>query len=297
MKRTILVTGCSDGGLGAALALELNRTGWRVFATARNPAKMTQMDAAGIEKLTLDVQSPESLAACVAEVSKMTDGSLDGLINNAGGGLSMPVMDLDIAEARQMFDLNVWSPVATAQAFLPLLLKAQNGAILANHTSVAGQFGLPFQGAYNASKAALSLISEAQRLELQPFGIKVVDIQTAVVKSNFFGNIAANEYTTKLPENSIYQIAREPVEQVLSGFFGGKHVTETGQDAGSWAKQVVRDLNKKNPPMAIMRGTNSWSVWLVVNFIPHGWLDFMAKQMTNLDKVEAAVKKQKHAKM
>lgn len=297
MKRTILVTGCSDGGLGAALALELHRTGWRVFASARNPAKMSTLNAAGIETLALDVQSTPSLAACVAEVSKLTGGSLDGLINNAGGGLSMPILDLDIAEARKIFDLNVWAPVSTTQAFTPLLLQSKSGAILVNHTSIAGQFGLPLQGAYNASKAAASMISEALRLELQPFGIKVIDLQTGMVRSNFFGNIPSNELSTKLPADSIYQIAREPVEQVLSGVLDGVHVRDSGQDAAAWARQVVRDLNKNNPPMVIMRGANSWSAWLALNFVPHGWLDFLAKRMTAVDKIEAAVKKQKHTKM
>jgi 1-acylglycerone phosphate reductase len=89
-KRSILVTGCSDGGIGAALALELHRSGkWRVLATARDLNKMQSLSAAGIETLALDVVSEDSLQDAVRQVSKLLDGKLDGLLLNAGGGLSV----------------------------------------------------------------------------------------------------------------------------------------------------------------------------------------------------------------
>ncbi len=92
MARTILITGCSDGGLGAALAIQFHQHGDRVLATARNPAKMATLKKLGIETLTLDVLSDDSIRACVKEVSALTGGSLDVLINNAGAGYSMPIV-------------------------------------------------------------------------------------------------------------------------------------------------------------------------------------------------------------
>ena len=291
-KKTILVTGCSDGGIGSALALALHQSGWRVFATARNPSKMSSVTAAGIETLTLDVQSQDSLSQCVASVAQLTGGTLDALVNNAGGGLSMPISDLSVEEGKKMFDLNVWAMVASTQAFLPLLMKAKSGALLVNHTSTAGVLGVPFQSAYNASKAAAILLSDSMRLELAPFGIKVVDLRTAMVSTNFFANIGKNNLATKLPADSIYQIAREPVEEFMSGVFDGQAAKATGQPAAVWAKNVVADLNKKNPPAVIWRGTGATQIWLA-QLLPHGMLDGKLKQITQLDKVEEAVKKQK----
>ena len=90
VKRSMLITGCSDGGLGAAIALELHRSGrWRVLASARNTKKMQSLASAGIETLTLDVLSEESIQATVTHVSELLGGSLDGLLLNAGGGLSV----------------------------------------------------------------------------------------------------------------------------------------------------------------------------------------------------------------
>lgn len=99
-RRTVLITGCSDGSLGSALALEFHKhPSIRVFATARNPAKLTRLAAAGIETLSLDVLDSVSIAACVVEVSKLTNGRLDILVNNAGAGYSMPLMDVSVAAA------------------------------------------------------------------------------------------------------------------------------------------------------------------------------------------------------
>ena len=92
MARTILITGCSDGGLGAALAIAFHKRGNRVFATARNTAKMASLKAAGIDTLALDVLSDDSIKACVEQVSSLTGGSLDMLVNNAGAGYSMPLV-------------------------------------------------------------------------------------------------------------------------------------------------------------------------------------------------------------
>ncbi len=294
-KKTVLVTGCSDGGTGSALAIAFHQAGWRVFATARNPSKMSSAATAGIETLTLDVQSQESLSSCVAAVAKLTGGSLDALVNNAGVGLSMPVADLSVEEAKKMFDTNVWAPVLTTQAFLPMLMTAQSDALIVNNTSVAGVFGLPFQAAYNASKAAAIMLSDGMRLELAPFGIKVVDLRTAVVRTNFYANVKENDMSTKLPASSIYQIAREPVERTLSGAFGEIPAGERGQPAEVWAKNVVADLNKKTPPAVIWRGEGASQIWMA-QCMPHGTLDGMAKKMSRIDKVAEALKKQKEPK-
>ena len=137
-KRTVLITGCSDGSLGAALATAFHEAGLHVYATARNPSKLTQVRSLGIETLTLDVLSDSSIAACAAKLS-----DLDILVNNAGTGYSKAVSDLSIPEAKKVFDLNVWSYLAVTQAFLPLLLKSKG--MIVNQTSVASVVTIPFR--------------------------------------------------------------------------------------------------------------------------------------------------------
>lgn len=183
-KRTVLITGCSDGSLGSHLALQFHAVGWRVFASARNPAKLKNVEKIGIETVLLDALSESSIRQCVASVSELTGGSLDALINNAGAGYSMPGSDMDIGRARELFELNVWSLIAITQAFLPLLLNStwDQGALLVNHGSVSGLVAAsgPFAGAYNASKAAVMSFTETWRLELEPFNIRVIDLVTGL---------------------------------------------------------------------------------------------------------------------
>lgn len=277
-KRTVLITGCSDGGMGAALAVAFHEAGLHVYATARNPSKMTQLASLGIETLTLDVLSDTSIAACVSKVTQ-----LDILVNNAGASYSMPVSDLSILESKKLFDLNVWSYLAVTQAFLPLLLKSSG--IIVNQTSVVSSTAVPFQSAYNASKAAMAMFSDSQRLELQPFGITVVDLKTGAVTTNLIKNQKVLT-PISLPDNSIYAPAREAVESAMRNDKMG----DSGTPAKDWAGQVVPELLRKNPPMTIWRGAQA-RLGRVGTFFPHGMLDGTMKKLTGLDIVEKAVRK------
>ncbi|KAG4431230.1 hypothetical protein IFR05_013289 [Cadophora sp. M221] len=283
-QKTVLITGCSDGGLGAALSVAYHKAGHRVFATARNPLKMVSLKALGIETLTLDVLSDESILACVSSVTKLTRGTLDVLVNNAGAQYNMPISDLSITEAKKIFDLNVWSCISTIQAFLPLLRKAESGALIANHTSVGSVAGLPFQAAYNASKAALAMFSDILRLELEGFNIKVVDLKTGGVKSNILANLTR----TELPKDSIYDAAREGAEKMLSGE-KLKSLKGTFVDADAWAEGVVKDLSQSKPPHQIWRGGQAWLA-RIGTLLPVGLFDGQLKNITGLDDVIRKIK-------
>ena len=148
-NRTVLITGCSEGGVGYELAKQLHFAGLHVIATARDTSKMKGLEALDIETLPLDIQSDTSITSCVQRVPR-----LDMLINNAGANTTMPVTDLSLPAARKMFDLNVWGHIAVTQAFLPLLLKSPN-AMIVNHTSTAAHVALPFSAVYNSAKAAM----------------------------------------------------------------------------------------------------------------------------------------------
>ncbi|UPK95405.1 hypothetical protein LCI18_006340 [Fusarium solani-melongenae] len=278
-KQSVLITGCSEGGIGAALAVAFHNAGLNVYATARDPAKMKHLVSLGIRTLTLDVQSETSIAECVKQVP-----ALDILVNNAGTQYVMPLLDIDIAAAKKAYDVNVWSHIAVTQAFLPLLLKSSN-AMVVNQTSLAAVATVPFQGVYNSSKAAMAMLSDTLRLELKPFGIRVVDLRTGVVKSNLIQNGLLRKPPI-LPEDSIYKPARDILEAAMrqEGYEG------QGLESQDWADAVVRDLLKKNPPPVIWRGEMTWLVWLGT-FLPVGWLDGTAKRLAGLDKAEEAVRR------
>lgn len=277
-KKTVLITGCSEGGMGAALAVAFQEAGLHVYATARDPSKMASIGRAGIETLTLDVLSAESIAACVAKVP-----SLDILVNNAGASYSMPVSDLSIDDAKHLFDINLWAQLAVTQAFLPLLI--QSKGMIVNQTSVVAAAAVPFQSAYNASKSAISMFSDCQRLELEPFGVKVIDLKTGAVASNLIKNQKALT-PMSLPKGSIYEPAREAVESAMRN----DKMADVGTPAKQWAKEVVGDLLKKSPPLVIWRGANA-RLGRIGTIMPYGMMDSMIKKMTGLDVVEKKVRK------
>lgn len=272
-NRKVLVTGCSDGGLGAALAIAFHENGLEVYATARDVSKMTEMASRGIKTLCLDVLSESSITSCVRQVPE-----LDILVNNAGGGYSMPVSDLSIPDAKKLFDLNVWSCLAVTQAFLPLLLKSKG--MIVNHTSVASLCTVPFQSAYNASKAAMAIFSDTQRLELKPFGIRVVDLKTGFVQSNFQKNQRKDEGGF-LPAGSIYEKAKGVVERATRG----EMFENSGMPSQKWASLVVTDLLRSQPPSNIWKGTKAWLV-RIGSVLPFGALDNTVKKLTGMDDVE-----------
>jgi NAD(P)-dependent dehydrogenase (short-subunit alcohol dehydrogenase family) len=149
-RKTVLITGCSEGGLGFALAKAFADAGYHVFASARNPSKAASLTGGSphIELLQLDVTSDESIAACAAAVRERTSTAgrrgLDVLVNNAGVGLIMPLLDTPIQEGRKLYEVNVWGMLAVTQAFAPLLLDAK-GVVL-YISSIAGAVRMAWQG-------------------------------------------------------------------------------------------------------------------------------------------------------
>lgn len=96
-RKTVLITGCSEGGIGHNLALEWNSKGYRVFATARKVEAMTGLADVGIECLAMDVTETASLENVKQEIEKKTGGTLDILVNNAGQGILSPRIAADCA--------------------------------------------------------------------------------------------------------------------------------------------------------------------------------------------------------
>ncbi|KAF3391071.1 hypothetical protein EIK77_001237 [Talaromyces pinophilus] len=277
-KRTVLITGCSDGGMGAALALAFHKAGWNAIATARNPDKMAKLKSAGVETMALDVLSDASIAEAVSKIS-----SLDMLVNNAGTSYSMPITDMSFEEGKKVFEINVWAQLNVTRAFLPLLLKSKG--VIVNQTSVVSTMAVPFQAAYNASKAAMAIFSDSLRLELEPFGVTVVELKTGAVKTNMIKNQKENT-PISLPADSLYNPAKEAVESAMRNDKMG----DVGTPPDRWAAEVVGDLTKKKIPAMIWRGYNAKAGRLGTIF-PHGMMDSTLKKMTGLDILEQKLKK------
>lgn len=146
--KSILITGCSDGGIGSALAHVFQSRGYYVFATARTLSKMSELaKLSHVTLLTLDVMQSSHIAAATESVQRHTGGTLDYLINNAGRNHFSPILDANIDECKRIFDINLWGSLAVTQAFAPLVIKAK-GTIV-NITSISGHVNVPWMGTFS----------------------------------------------------------------------------------------------------------------------------------------------------
>lgn len=185
--RNILITGATSG-IGRAAALHFARAGHRVFATGRNRRALDELGAEGAGDLSahaVDVTDAASIAALRDEVFERTGGyGIDVLINNAGYGLAAPLTEVEPADLRHQFETNVFGQVAVTRAFAPAMRERGHGVVV-NVGSTGGKVSFPFFGPYTATKHALEAISDSLRVELRPFGVRVVLIEPGPIETGF----------------------------------------------------------------------------------------------------------------
>ncbi|AEO64373.1 uncharacterized protein THITE_2041110 [Thermothielavioides terrestris NRRL 8126] len=269
LQKTVLITGCSYGGLGSHLAEAFAARGFHVFATLRNPAKAGALSGmAGVQVLELEVTSAESIQSCVKAVEKTTGGSLDVLVNNAGADHTLPLLDTPIDEAKRLYDLNVWAPLAVMQAFAPMVINAK-GAIC-NISSVSAVCNFAWAGTYASSKAALTTLSETMRVELEPFGVRVLTVM--------LGGCATNAHAGMpdlvLPPGSRYQKIWETIDRQKKGL-----IYKNKQDPKVTARNLVSDITGGRSSY-VWRGAAATLCWFSTTFMPNS----MFVKMVNEDK-------------
>lgn len=178
--KTVVVTGCSSG-IGKVSALLLVKKGFQVFAGVRKQEDAEQLRSeAGpnLVPLLMDVTNGDSIAKAASEVEQQSNG-LDGLVNVAGIGVAGPVEYVSPEDLRYVFEVDVVGQIAVTQAFLPLLRKSRGRIV--NISSVGAHIAIPFGGVLTACKAAFGLLSDALRLELRPFGVRVCTIEPGAI--------------------------------------------------------------------------------------------------------------------
>lgn len=182
-KKTVLITGASSG-IGEASARALAAAGYRVFGGVRRLDSAREIP--GVEFVKLDVQDEDSIAAAVHAVLQKT-GCIDILVNNAGVALAGPVEATSDAEAKALFDVNLFGVLRVVRALLPSMRSHRSGLIV-NVSSVLGFLPAPFMGLYAASKHALEGLSESLDHEVRGFGIRVVLLQPSFTRTKLDAN-------------------------------------------------------------------------------------------------------------
>ncbi|KAJ8131463.1 hypothetical protein O1611_g2159 [Lasiodiplodia mahajangana] len=271
--KTVLITGCNQGGLGAAMAKVYRAKGFKVLATVRNAAKVgTLGETEGIEILELEVTSKESIQKCAATVEKLTGGTLDILVNNAGVGRVMPLLDLNLDEAKKVYDVNVWALVAMTQEFAPMLIKAKG--IVCNDCGLRANGDL---GTYNSSRSATTSISETLRIEMAPLGVRVVTAILGGIGTS--GNDPDRKGELELPAGSHYQKLSNTINRYHKALVFTKK-----QNVDFAANNILNDV-LRGGSIFIRRGEGSTLSWLAKAFLPHSLFTAMVNGESGLDEL------------
>ena len=171
----MVVTGASRG-IGRAIALHLSNAGMSVFAGVRRAEDGRRLAEAGppgrIRSLVLDVADDASIEAARSELeSALAGAGLAGLVNNAGIATTGPLAHVTRAELEAQFRVNLFGPLLTTRAFLPLLTRARGRIV--NIGAANARLAIPLMGALSATKFGLEAVSDALRVELRRADVRV----------------------------------------------------------------------------------------------------------------------------
>ena len=256
-----LITGCSSG-IGRALANNFKDAGYEVWATARKPADVAQLKAAGFVAVQLDVNDSLEVDQLSARLKQHGQG-LDVLINNAGYGAMGPLLDGGVKGLQQQFETNVFSVVGITRAlFEPL---RRNRGLVVNIGSVSGVLVTPFAGAYCASKAAVHALSDALRMELAPFGIRVMEVQPGAIDTHF-GKNASAQAEQLIAEGSPWWPVRDGIRARANAS------QDNPTPVAACAKAVFDAARKTRPPALLRVGNGSRAMPLLAALLPRALL-------------------------
>jgi NAD(P)-dependent dehydrogenase (short-subunit alcohol dehydrogenase family) len=272
----VLITGCSSG-IGRALSREFLRTGNRVVATARRVESLEAMRDRDLLAVRLDVTDPESINDALTSALDWA-GRVDVLVNNAGYALMGPTAELDPDDLRRQLETNVVGPVVLIRAVVPEMAGRGWGRIV-NIGSVVGVTPTPFAGAYCASKAALHAFSEALRVELEPFRIRVLTVQPGGIASRF-GEHAAHGIGRYRSSASLYS----PVFEFIQRRAWASQDRPASPE--ELARRVVGATLRDRPPAIVRFGRGSWVVPLL-SALPSGIRDRLLARRFGLHRLNA----------
>jgi NAD(P)-dependent dehydrogenase (short-subunit alcohol dehydrogenase family) len=278
-----LVTGASTG-IGRATALRLAAAGWHVYAGVRRTGDGESLQRAAdpgatITPLLIDVTDADQIDAGIATITDHVGASgLDGLVNNAGIGVSCPTEVIPLDTLRFQFEVNVFGQVAVTQAALPLLRRAGGRIVIIG--SIGDRFTPPFGGPLTSSKAAIASLSDALRQELAPWNIRVVLIEPASIQTDAIDKLQRDAQTT------VDGFSPEATELYRDTYLGMVNAALAQEQHGS-APDVVGDvvlkaLTTSRPPARYLVGKHAHLLANLVRFLPTRALDAVRRKVFHL---------------
>lgn len=242
-SKAILITGCSTG-IGHETARRLAAKGMTVYATARNPDSLADLEQDGCKTLALDVTDEGSMAAAVAEVER-EEGYVWGLVNNAGYSQSGAVESVPLDSIRSQFETNVFGLVRMCQLAMPGMRRNGSGRVV-NISSMGGELTFPGGGVYHATKHAVEALSDAMRFELKGFGVDVVVIQPGLITTNFEQTAVGSLEQTSGDAEGPYDAFNAAVAKATAEAYNGP-MAKFGGGPDAVAKKIETALTAGKP--------------------------------------------------
>jgi short-subunit dehydrogenase len=272
---TVLITGASSG-IGYATALYLAEKGYTVIGTSRSAERLEMLSNEIAERglpvhpIVLDINSDDAVREVLPRLIEEHAG-IDVLVNNAGYGLWGPGGSLSIDELRTQFETNFFAPFKLTKLVLPGMIERRHGTIV-NISSVLGQIGTPFNGAYVSTKFALEGLSEAMRTELWPFGVRVTVVEPGLYATEFQQNqLRADE--ANLPDSPY----REYIDK-----YNNRHGSfdRLSKDPIAVSKVIHKIIRSKRPRFRYAVGAESHLGILGKRYLPQRLFQFMLSRAT-----------------
>lgn len=201
--KIVLVTGASSG-IGRSCWEYLAGKGMTVYGASRS---LSTGKVGTFNSLRMDVTEDASVNAAIQQIYE-NHGRIDVVINNAGNGIAGAIEETTPQEAMAQLDTNFFGVHRVCRAVLPIM-RQQRGGVIINVSSLAGLLAVPFQAFYSASKFAMEGLTEALRMEVKPFGIRVALIEPGDFKTEFPAN---RRNTAEAEKSGVY---REMVDRCV----------------------------------------------------------------------------------
>lgn len=242
------ITGVSSG-LGRELAHAVIRHGGRVFGTARIDDAVRAFSAIAPGRSIghrLDVTDESAIEAAIESAEKSLNG-IDVLVNNAGYQLVGAVEEISTRELRAQFDVNVFGALAVLQAVLPHMRARRRGMIV-NISSVSGLATWAGTGGYCASKFALEALGQTLAQEVEPLGIRVMQVEPGGMRTGFTGRSMARAAR----RIDSYADSAHHSEDIIARYRG----QEPGDPAKA-AAAIIEALCAPVPPLHLLLGADA----------------------------------------
>lgn len=245
MKKVILITGASSG-MGKEVARKLIKDGHIVYGVARRTEKMNDLVDLGGYSLQMDITNEESIKGVVEKIIKER-GRIDVLYNNAGYAVYGAVEDIDLKDARQQFEVNLFGLASITKAVLPIMRRQKSGLIM-NVSSMGGKMYTPLGAWYHATKHAVEGWSDCLRLEVKQHGVDVVIIEPGAIATEF-GEVLMDPMVERSKGGAYENMAHSVANAIKKSYEkGGASPTNVIADV------VSKAINSKNPKTRYVKG-------------------------------------------